>query len=87
MKANVICASVVNLTLQARNLSITYRQQEFWGMPVLCPIFAYFFQSSSVDLVQIKDIQLDNLMNAGRWIYLTSVKPDAVFTDNSIKKP
>lgn len=26
-------------------------------------------------------------MNAGRWIYLTSVKPDAVFTDNSIKHP
>lgn len=39
------------------------------------------------DLVQMKDMQLDTLMDVGRWIYLTSFKPDAVFTDNSIKKP
>lgn len=83
VKANVICAAVVNLTLQVHNLLVTYSQQEFWGMPEFC----CFFQSNSVDLAQIKDIQLDTLMNAGRWIYLTSVKPDAVFTDNSIKKP
>lgn len=49
--------------------------------------FCLFFQSNGVDLVQIEGMQLDTLMDVGRWIHLTSVKPDAVFANNSIKKP
>lgn len=49
-------------------------------MPGFCPVF----QSDGVDLVQTEDMQLDALMDAGRWIYLTSVKPDAVLFSGTI---
>lgn len=71
-------------------LHLTFHRHNLQSHPQptgVLPGFCLFFQSDGVDLVQIEDMQLDALMDAGRWIYLTSVKPDAVLTDNSVKKP
>jgi len=42
--------------------------------------------SNGIGLVQMKDMQLDTLMDTGRWMYFASVKPHTVFTNNFNKK-